>query len=143
MKKLSSFVAAAAVAACGFVAMGGQAGAADAAFIPGVRGSGSAGIVAPLNPQQKLVHFECTATATVAAASTSVDSCRLYANGVFVAEAQDVSLPGQASATASTAAVGSLTSVLTVCWDVSTEPVLEARKTHSGCTSVNTAVLAA
>ena len=143
MKKLLSFVAAAAVAAGGFVAMGGQAGAADAVYIPPVSGTGTGGIVAPLNPQQKLVHFECTAKATKAAASTSVDKCELYANNAFVASAQPVSLPGQASATASTAAVPSLTSVLKVCWEVSTQPILEARLTQSGCSTVNTAVLAA
>lgn len=138
MKKLLSFLVAASVAAGGFVAMGGTAGA----MSPGVSGTGSAGIVGPLNPQQKLVHFECTSAATVAAASTSVDKCELYADGRFIANAQDVSLPGQSSATEAQAAVDSWTSWLMVCWEVSTEPILEARKTDSGCTNVNTLALA-
>ncbi len=144
MKKLISFAAAAGIAVGGLYAMSAPAGAdIDPVIATGVRGGGSAGIVAPLNAQQKLVHFECTASATVASASTSVDSCSLNANGAFVASAEDLSLPGQAAATASTAAVSSLTSTLQVCWGVSAEPILTARVTQSGCTTVNTAVLAA
>ena len=139
MKKFLSFAVAAAVAAAGFAAMGGQAGA----VAPGVKGTGSAGIIGPLNPQQKLVHFECAAAATVAAASTSVDYCRLYANGVFVTEAESVSLSGQAAATAGLAAVNSLTSTLKVCWQASADPILGPPIYDSGCTTVNTAVLAA
>jgi hypothetical protein len=143
MKKVLSFVAAGTTTVAALFAMTGTAGAESDIPVVGVSGAGSAGVVAPLNPQQKLVHFECTAVATVIAASTSVDSCRLYANGVFVASAESVSLPGQAAATASPAAVGSLTSWLMVCWDVSAEPVFGPRVTSSGCTFVNTPVLAA
>ncbi len=143
MKKFFSFAAAAAAVIGGVYARAAPAGADIDAYIPPVRGGGSAGIVAPLNAQQKLVHFECTASATVASASTSVDSCELYADGAFVASAQSISLSGQAAATASTAAVPSLASTLQVCWQVSADPIFGDRVTSGGCSNVNTAVLAA
>jgi hypothetical protein len=142
MKKLLSFVAAAGVAAAGSYAMTGTAGAIDGSTV-GLAGSGSAGIVAPLNTQQELVHFECAAAATIAAASTSVDACDLYADGAYVGSAQDVSLSGQAAATAATAAVNRLTATLNVCWTVSTDPILGDRITRSGCSTIRTGVLAA
>lgn len=142
MKKLVSFVVAVAAVMAGLMAMGGTAGATDATA-PGVKGDGKATIVAPLNPQQKLVAFACTSVATVAAASTSVDKCYLYADGVFVAEAESLSLSGQAATTASTAAVPSLSATLQVCWWVSSDPVLGPRVEAYGCTTVNTLVLAA
>jgi hypothetical protein len=141
MKKFLSFAAAAVTFGTALYAMSAPAGADVGA--PGVKGTGTAGIVGPLNVQQKLVQFECAAVATVGSASTSVDRCELYADNTFVAPAPDISLSGQAAATAAAAAVPSLTSTLKVCWWVSADPILGERISASGCTTVNTAVLAA
>lgn len=142
MRKLFSFVAVAALAVGGLSASAAPANASDVGT-PGVTGRGSATMVAPINPDQRLVVFWCAAAATEVAASTSVDSCRLYADGEYVTSAESISLSGQAAATAGVATVDSWTSTLKACWDVSTDPILGAPKTDSACTTVNTLALAA
>ena len=80
------------------------------------------------------IMFWCSALATEPAAAVSVDECRLYANGRVVGEAKSVALSGPTAVTGGVAPVDWLTSTLTVCWSVSTDPVLGGhREEDVGC----------
>lgn len=106
-----------------------------------VRGSGGAVFIAPLNPSDSLIAFWCSVVATYLASSVTIESCRLYADGVFVTEAEPIAVSSQAMTTSGVAGIHN-DSTLTVCWDVSAEPIFAAKESHSGCTIVNTKVLA-
>ena len=116
----------------------------------GVNGSGRASVVLVLNPQQQLTQFSCQAVATVVAsngqpyAATSVDSCRLYVSGLDAPfEAESATAPGDVATTKPMPVATPLHAVLTVCWEVTARPTFGPTDYDDGCTTVNTALLAA
>jgi len=108
--------------------------AADIGSASGVEGSGGVVAVAPLNPQSSLVAFWCAAVATVPATSVTIESCRVYADGAFVADAEPIALSGEAAATGGLAGVPS-NATWTVCWEVSADTFFNGQPTDAGCTA--------
>lgn len=148
LKRLVLGGVAVAVAAGGAVALPARAGSVCTAsscvvWADNVVGTGSAGPIAPINLNQQLVHFECTAVSYIAEGSTTLEKCSLYANGVFVTGMPTaVTLPGNVSAFAADAAT-SIGANLTVCWDVKAQPVFGAGIDPPGnCSTIHLPVTA-
>ena len=124
MKKFVVFVAAVAALLVGQAAPASAAGTVSGGSLLALAGIDQAGVLAT---------FTCAALTDDVATDVRVSSCELRQNGVAIATAFPIGLPGVIAATAQDQVVDVGTGPLEVCWTVDATFLDTTTATQSGC----------